>query len=110
MAYNKHLRNSYDIGDIIGGGAFSVVKTGVNLLNNDRVAIKVMKKGDNSHDSNSTVLQEVSILKSLNHKNIIGFRDFFEESDNFYIVMEYLDGNGLQLKLIKTMKSVKCNY
>jgi serine/threonine protein kinase len=89
---DRSMHDFYRIGDIIGGGAFSIVKRGTSLLNNEVVAIKVMKKGGYSQDTRESVLREVMVLQSLNHKNIINFRDFFEESDNSYIIMEYLDG------------------
>ena len=32
--------------------------------------------------------QEIFIHKSLNHKNIVGFHGFFDDSHNIYIILE----------------------
>ena len=48
-------------------------------------------------------LNEVRILASIEHENIIGYKEaFFEESSStLCIVMEYADGGDLQLKINK---------
>lgn len=36
---------------------------------------------------------EAGIMMNLSHPNIIGIKEFFEENDEFYIVMEYADNS-----------------
>jgi len=43
----------------------------------------------------AAVLNEVSILQSLRHPNILQVHDFFEEKEIFYIPMEYLAGGNI---------------
>lgn len=40
-------------------------------------------------------MNEVAIMKSLNHPNVLKLIDFFEESPNFYLVMELMEGGDL---------------
>ena len=48
---------------------------------------------DQSEDA--TVLNEVSLLKSLRHPNIVKLFDFFETPERFYIVMQKCSGDVL---------------
>lgn len=41
-------------------------------------------------------LNEVKILSTLKHKNIIRYKNAFEEGSNFYIVMEYAEGGKVE--------------
>lgn len=44
---------------------------------------------------------EVEVLMSLNHPNIVKVLDFFEEEEQFYLVLEYLDGGELFDRLLE---------
>ena len=66
------------------------------------------EKGIHSHFYSSSLLiydhsctaglrQEVDILRSMKHSNIVQCYDFFEEPDKFYVVLEFLEGNTLSL-------------
>lgn len=48
----------------------------------------VSKKLMIKHNQKEKVSQEIAIHKSLNHKNIVKFYSFFDDSDNVYIVLE----------------------
>jgi len=43
--------------------------------------------------------REVDILKTLNHRNIIGFEDVYEDKTTLYIVMEECKGGELLIVL-----------
>ena len=47
---------------------------------------------------------ELSLLKTLNHPNIVKFVDFKATKDNYYIVMEYINGKDLRNVLKAYMK------
>lgn len=40
------------------------------------------------HNQKEKMTQEIQIHKSLNHKNIVKFHSFFDDSNNVYIVLE----------------------
>jgi NIMA (never in mitosis gene a)-related kinase len=52
-------------------------------------------------------LNEVRILASINHPNVIGYKEaFFDDHTNcLYIIMEHADGGDL-LKLINERKKI----
>ena len=86
--------SDYHIKETIGKGTFSVVKLGINKATNEKVAIKILKKKKILHKADKSRLErEISILKKLNHINVINSHKINEDSDNYYIVMEYCE-NG----------------
>jgi len=44
--------------------------------------------------------REAMVLSSLKHPNIVLIHDYFEEDENYYLVMEYVEGENLQAKLV----------
>jgi len=98
------LRNScpsttldyYRLIKMIGKGAFGKVYLGVHLLTGKYVAIKSIEK-QYMRDENSKrkVLQEVVILKKVNHKNVIRLLEVFENKKYLFIVLEYASQGDL---------------
>lgn len=41
------------------------------------------------------LFDEVEILKSLDHPNIVNVYEIFMDDDNYYVIMEYLSGGDL---------------
>ena len=89
------LLSHYNIGDKIGFGGNSVVRSGVRKVGNHPVAIKVMNKRGLKPRQITLIRNEVEILKTLDHSNIVKFLDFFEEDDFFYLVTERISGGEL---------------
>ena len=88
--------SDYDIKDTIGKGTFSVVKLGINKTTKEKVAIKILKKNKILQNSDKSRLErEISILKKLNHINVIKSYKINEDSDKYYIVMEYCENGEL---------------
>jgi len=71
-----------ELGD---GGGFGVVVKGMNTKTGESVAIK---KIDPNIMPVANIMEEVRVLSSMNHRNIIGFRGHVEQGDMHYIVME----------------------
>lgn len=92
------LKDSYDILNKIGDGAFSSVFLAVHRPTGIHVAIKIIKKINDSehHNSKSSdVMREVDILKSLDHPNIIKLFEFFEDDFNYYFVQELCENGNV---------------
>ena len=91
---NQYIINEYAIKETIGKGAFSKVKLGINKLTGEKVAIKILdKKAIKMNSLNKRIERELTILKKLNHINIIKIIIIKEDTDNIYIIMEYIENN-----------------
>ena len=88
--------SDYDIKETIGKGTFSIVKLGINKSTKEKVAIKILKKNKILQKSDKSRLErEISILKKINHINVIKSYKINEDSDKYYIVMEYCENGEL---------------
>ena len=83
----------YIRGRKLGNGTFGVVYEAKNILFNNIVAMKVIKK-DESMD-NLVIKNEIDILKKLSHPNIVRIYEFYESKNNFYLINEYCGGGEL---------------
>lgn len=54
--------------------------------------MKCITKSKLSAGDLDALKNEVSIMRQLNHPNIVKLEDFYEEDDMYYIVTELLDG------------------
>jgi calcium/calmodulin-dependent protein kinase I len=81
--------------DILGKGAFSVVKTAHRLSDECIVAVKIVHKAGIKESQWATLKREVDVLRKFDHARVLRCIDFFEERDLFFIVMEYVEGGDL---------------
>ena len=102
----RDINNIYNFKEIIGKGAFGIVRTGYRKKEfppHRIYAIKsIYKKQLNKRDINN-LEKEIDILSSLDHPNISRFYEAFHDENNFNIVMELCRGKLLSdyLKLNK---------
>ena len=67
-----NIHKNYDILTLLGEGSFGSVKSGIDKLTNEKVAIKILeKKKFVDRKEEYLVKREIDILKKLNHLNII---------------------------------------
>ena len=90
----------YGIGDVVGMGSFSTVRIAEHKVTGTKVAVKIIPRR-NFDDPNhlERFKREVDIIKDLDHPFISEFFEQFEDNDNFYIVMEYVE-NGNMLDFV----------
>jgi serine/threonine protein kinase len=88
----------YTIGREISSGGMAILYAGKKKDTGEKVVIKTPKRaGDGYDDVRVDKLKvEAKILKSLNHKNIVRYIDEREEKDNFYLVIEMIEGHNLK--------------
>jgi len=58
-------------------------------------AVKIIKRKEMGQSDDEDVMNEVAVLQSLKHPNIVQLNDFYEEKDYFYLVMEYMTGGDV---------------
>ena len=94
--------SEYNIKGIIGRGTFSIVKLGEHKLTKEKVAIKIMQKNKiiNQEDL-IRIEREIQMLKCLNHVNVIKIYNILEDSNRFYIIMEYCENGELFNRIVE---------
>ena len=100
--------NDFEIIKQIGSGAFSTVSLVKNKKDNKLYALKRVELSKMMSNEKDNSLNEIRLLASVNHKNIIAYKQsFYEESTNtLNLVLEYADGGDLQSK-ITAHKNIK---
>ncbi len=94
------IRNRYRIEDILGKGGFGEVHRGWDTVLEIPVAVKMLF--DNSPDSVNLFKSEAKILAKLKHPHLPRVTDYFSENGTHFLVMDFIDGEDLQVRLDKT--------
>jgi calcium/calmodulin-dependent protein kinase I len=87
--------------EILGEGAYSVVRPAICRRTNERFAVKIMNRAALSKEDEADLQSEVSILRKMKHPHIVKLVDFFEEPSTYLIVMEYIEGGELFDRIVK---------
>ena len=112
------LNGKYLVGSVLGEGGFGITYIGYDLNLELRIAIKEFypngfcrressvtntlssyggSQGESFEKWRSRFVKEAkSLAKCTNLSGIVGVKDFFEENNTAYIVMEYLEGQTLK--------------
>lgn len=90
----------YDRLETIGEGSYGlVVKVKPKLINEIRAMKIISKQNIIFGVKESDILNEIKILKSLDHPNIIKIYEFFKDENFYYIINEYCEEGDLVNKL-----------
>ena len=97
----QKINDRYEIRKLIGEGGMANVYLGYDTILERDVAIKVLR-GDLADDEKFVrrFRREAQSASLLNHPNIVQIYDVGEDDGNFYIVMEFINGQTLK-QLIK---------
>lgn len=98
------LQNRYRIVRPVGGGGMGTVYLAEDLrLPGRRCAVKEMSPDLLPPQDRSWAVQafqrEAHLLASLSHPNLAAVTDFFQEGTNWYLVMEFVEGETLARRL-----------
>ena len=98
--------NNFIIGKNLGKGAFGSVCLVTRKEDKKLYAMKSINIGKLDKQEIEAALNEVRILASLNHPNIIGYKDAFydEKSRTLNMVMEYADDGDISHKIQDNLK------
>mmetsp|Transcript_64864 Transcript_64864/g.74557 ORF Transcript_64864/g.74557 Transcript_64864/m.74557 type:complete len:496 (-) Transcript_64864:1106-2593(-) len=87
---------NYRIGATLGTGAFGLVKKVTHKATNAVRAMKIINKSSMSREEElSKFLNEIKILKNLDHPNILKLYEFYQDSRNYYLITELCTGGEL---------------
>jgi len=74
----------------IGEGTYGVVFKGKNKRTNEIVAMKKIRLESEEEGVPSTAIREVSLLKELQHPNIVRLQDVIMQESRLYLIFEFL--------------------
>ena len=96
----------FEYGRVLGKGVFGSVLIVKRKEDNEIYAMKRVKIGGLTKKELENSFNEVRLLASLNHKNVIGYREAFydQKSKTLNIVMEYADDGDLSTKIKQAIK------
>ena len=89
----------------LGKGNFGKVYLVTSKITNKVYAMKEIKFDRYKSDSQrASVQKEIKLLENMNHPHVITYFSSFVENNNFYIVLEYLNGGSLDDKIKMEME------
>lgn len=90
-AYDSKITAKYDIKAVIGKGSFSRVLRVENRISKQPYALKIIE----APGGREAFEAELSVLRRLNHPNVIKLIEVFESNHKVYMVMELATGGSL---------------
>ena len=97
-------KKKYEYISMLGNGGFGKVRLYRDKISKDmKFAIKTIKKDFLNPHSLKSLEDEVSILRTLDHPNIVKYFETYEDDFYIHIVMEYIPGDNL-FKVITNRK------
>ena len=102
---SKSFKANYEKICQLGKGAFGKVYKAKEIRTGNIVAVKQIKIHHTLLNYDS-IINEINVLKHLDHPNIVKYYNYFEEDDKIFIIMEYLDGGTLKEYLKNNEKNI----
>lgn len=93
----------------IGKGSSSRVYYGYNIVSRDIVAVKKISKNSMGKISMERIINEIELMKRLNHKNIVQYKDMVSDNNYIYIITDHCNGGTLQ-KFIEDHRGYPENF
>ena len=90
----------YKLGSSLGKGGFGVVYEALNVETGDFVAVKQMSIHDMKQDEVDEIMSEITLLRNLDHPNIVQYIDNVKQDGYLHIVLEYME-NGSLSQIVK---------
>ena len=90
----------YRLGKQIGHGRYGEVRLCYVRETNEKRAVKIFKKDESNQLFREKVLEEISIMKTLDHPKIVRIYEYFESFARIHIIMEYCKGGELFSEIV----------
>ena len=75
----------------IGEGTYGIVYKAIDKVTNEIVALKKIRLEHEDEGVPSTAVREISLLKEINHPNVIRLRDLVSSETRLYLIFDFLD-------------------
>jgi len=91
----------YQLHNVLGKGQTGVVKLGIHNVTQKKVAVKIVDKAKIQPNVLAKVEREITIMKLIEHHNVLKLYDVYESKKNLFLVLEYVGGGELFEYLVK---------
>lgn len=107
--FEGDFQSRYEEKKTIGQGAYGEVKLVLDKVTKDTRAMKVIPKATCSGVNSTSIMNEIQMLKTLDHPSIIKIYEFYHDKLNYYLITEYCSGGELYDRIIsmKNFSEVK---
>ncbi|CAK58560.1 unnamed protein product (macronuclear) [Paramecium tetraurelia] len=95
------ITDTYIINKILGEGSYGQVRLVQHKKTGQQRAMKQIQKKKILKEQEDAMFSEVALLKDMDHQNIVKLFELYQDSQNYYLVTEYLNGGELLDKLTK---------
>ena len=93
---NKQPNDDYKRLKFLGEGSYASVYCVQNRLTDSKRAMKVINKTSNcSEEDEKEILNEINILRTLDHPNILKIFEFYSSKESYSIITELCEGGEL---------------
>ena len=89
----------YVIKKLLGRGSFGRVFLAQNITTLEYIAMKEIPKTSEDLLTDSEIMDEIEILKNLDHPDIVRIMEFYNTPDSYYIINEYCPCGELYEKI-----------
>ncbi|CAF0710394.1 unnamed protein product [Brachionus calyciflorus] len=103
------IYKKYELGRKLGQGSFGVVYELKNKETDEKFAIKIINKEKCGYKSTIGFENEVNIMKSVTHKNLIRLEEVFETKKKLYLITELCEAGELA-RWLKKQKQISENH
>lgn len=103
LAILTDFEEDFELLNEIGKGTNSSVYLSRSKSDNIQYAVKSIRKKavNNCNSAQRAMIDEISIMRKLNHPRIVKLHKVYESETHIYLVMDYLRGNDLHHRICK---------
>ena len=89
------IQQYYRTGVVLGQGAYGKVWKVTHKTTGLVRAMKQLKKSALIKEEEERLLQEMNILRNLDHPNVVKLFELYQDEQNYYLITEFLSGGEL---------------
>ncbi|XP_076861433.1 calcium/calmodulin-dependent protein kinase type 1D [Brachyhypopomus gauderio] len=94
------IKNKFELREILGTGAFSEVVLAQERSTGRMFAVKCIPKKA-LKGKESSIENEITVLRRIKHENIVALEDIYESSDHLYLIMQLVSGGELFDRIVE---------
>lgn len=102
----ENIHDKYDIKEVLGRGAFGIVRLAIRREDSAPFAVKIMNPFRVSGSKLLRIRDEAAIMSQIDHPNCIKLHEVYERGNHIYLVMELALGGELLARRIDSEAEV----